>query len=170
LLAPASMNGYSRTRHAGRLPRLPVISGRDMLSRAAFIYPQLHQGQTALGDFGMRHSRICSRLRAHRNSWSPATRGYSIRLRCELAESSFRCIGCHSLDSASSSMTSRERPQRPIYALPLTASRVTVAAISSLDPSRPSAALSYARSLFLRSTTQLPRHAPPSLSLGSLRR
>jgi hypothetical protein len=67
-------------------------------------------------------------------------------------------------------MTSRERPQRPIYALPLTASRVTVAAISSLDPSRPSAALSYARSLFLRSTTQLPRHAPPSLSLGSLRR
>ena len=54
------------------------------------------------------------------------------------------------------------------HALQRTAPRVTVAAISSLDPSRPGVALSYARSLSLRLTRQLPRHAPPSLSLGSL--
>ena len=58
----------------------------------------------------------------------------------------------------------------PNHALQRTAPRVTVAAISSSDPSRPSVALSYARCRFLRSTTQLPRHAPPSLSLGSLGR
>ena len=56
----------------------------------------------------------------------------------------------------------------PNHALQRTAPRVTVAAISGSDPSRPSGALSYARFLFLRLTTQLPRHAPPSLSLGSL--
>ncbi len=56
----------------------------------------------------------------------------------------------------------------PNHALQRTAPRVTVAAISSLDPSRPSVALSYARCLFLRSTSQLPRRAPQSLSLGSL--
>ena len=56
----------------------------------------------------------------------------------------------------------------PNHALQRTAPRVTVAAISGSDPSRPSVALSYARGFFLRSTTQLPRHAPPSLSLGSL--
>ena len=56
----------------------------------------------------------------------------------------------------------------PNHALQRTAPRVTVAAISSSNPSRPSVALSYARSLSPRSTTQLPRHAPPSLSLGSL--
>ena len=56
----------------------------------------------------------------------------------------------------------------PNHALQRTAPRVTVAAISGLCPSRPSVELSYARSLSLRSTTQLPRHAPPSLSLGSL--
>ena len=56
----------------------------------------------------------------------------------------------------------------PNHALQRTAPRVTVAAISSLDPSRPSVALSYVRCLLLRSTTQLPRRAPQSLSLGSL--
>ena len=56
----------------------------------------------------------------------------------------------------------------PNHALQRTAPRVTVAANSSSNPSRPSVALSYARSLSPRSTTQLPRHAPPSLSLGSL--
>ena len=56
----------------------------------------------------------------------------------------------------------------PNHALQRTAPRVTVAAISSSNPSRPSVALSYARLLSPRSTTQLPRHAPPSLSLGSL--
>ena len=56
----------------------------------------------------------------------------------------------------------------PNHALQRTAPRVTVAANSSSNPFRPSVALSYARSLSLRSTTQLPRHAPPSLSLGSL--
>ena len=56
----------------------------------------------------------------------------------------------------------------PNHALQRTAPRVTVAANSGSNPSRPSVALSYARGLFLRSTTQLPRHAPPSLSLGSL--
>ena len=56
----------------------------------------------------------------------------------------------------------------PNHALQRTAPRVTVAAISSLDPSRPSGALSYARDRLLRSTTQLPRRAPQSLSLGSL--
>ena len=56
----------------------------------------------------------------------------------------------------------------PNHALQRTAPRVTVAAISSSDPSRPSVALSYVRCSFLRSTAQLPRHAPPSLSLGSL--
>jgi len=59
-------------------------------------------------------------------------------------------------------------PNRPNHALQRTAPRVTVAAISGLDPSRPCRALSYARCLFLRLTTQLPRHAPPPLSLGSL--
>ena len=62
----------------------------------------------------------------------------------------------------------RESERTPNHALQRTAPRVTVAAISSSNPSRPSVALSYARSLSLRSTTQLPRHAPPSLSLGSL--
>ena len=65
-----------------------------------------------------------------------------------------------------------QRPQRewatPNHALQRTAPRVTVAAISSLDPSRPSGALSYARGRSLRPTTQLPRRAPQSLSLGSL--
>ena len=59
-------------------------------------------------------------------------------------------------------------PSTPNHALQRTAPRVTVAANSSSNPSRPSVALSYARCLFLRLTTQLPRHAPPSLSLGSL--
>ena len=56
----------------------------------------------------------------------------------------------------------------PNHALQRTAPRVTVAAISGSNPSRPSVALSYVRGLFLSPTTQLPRHAPPSLSLGSL--
>jgi len=56
----------------------------------------------------------------------------------------------------------------PNHALQRTAPRVTVAAISGSDPSRPCGALSYARGLFLRPTPQLPRHAPPSLSFGSL--
>ena len=62
----------------------------------------------------------------------------------------------------------RKSERTPNHALQRTAPRVTVAAISSSNPSRPSVALSYARCLFLRSTPQLPRHAPPSLSLGSL--
>ena len=61
-----------------------------------------------------------------------------------------------------------ESNRTPNHALQRTAPRVTVAAISSLDPSRPSMALSYARSRLLRSTSQLPRRAPQSLSLGSL--
>ena len=56
----------------------------------------------------------------------------------------------------------------PNHALQRTAPRVTVAAISSSNPSRPSGALFYARCRLLRSTTQLPRRAPQSLSLGSL--
>ena len=56
----------------------------------------------------------------------------------------------------------------PNHALQRTAPRVTVAAISSSDPSPPSVALSYVRCRFLRLTTQLPRRAPQSLSLGSL--
>ena len=59
-------------------------------------------------------------------------------------------------------------PTSPNQALQRTAPRVTVAANSSSNPSRPSVALSYARCVFLRLTSQLPRHAPPSLSLGSL--
>ena len=62
----------------------------------------------------------------------------------------------------------RKSERTPNHALQRTAPRVTVAAISSSNPSRPSVALSYARCLSLRSTPQLPRHAPPSLSLGSL--
>jgi len=56
----------------------------------------------------------------------------------------------------------------PNHALQRTAPRVTVAAVSSLDPSRTSGALSYVRGLSLRSTSQLPRRAPQSLSLRSL--
>ena len=56
----------------------------------------------------------------------------------------------------------------PNQALQRTVPRVTVAAVSSSVPSRPSGALSYVRCRFLRSTTQLPRRAPRSLSLGSL--
>ena len=56
----------------------------------------------------------------------------------------------------------------PNQALQRTAPRVTVAAIPGPHPSRPCVALSYARSVPLRLTPQLPRHAPPSLSLGSL--
>ena len=62
----------------------------------------------------------------------------------------------------------RKSERTPNHALQRTAPRVTVAAISGSDPSRPSVALSYARCRFLRSTTQLPRRAPQSLSLGSL--
>ena len=61
-----------------------------------------------------------------------------------------------------------KEPETANHALQRTAPRVTVAAISGSHPSRPSVALSYARSRHLRLTTQLPRHAPPSLSLGSL--
>ena len=62
----------------------------------------------------------------------------------------------------------RQSERTANHALQRTVPRVTVAAISSLDPSRPSEALSYARCLLLRATTQLPRRAPRSLSLGSL--
>ena len=62
----------------------------------------------------------------------------------------------------------RKSERTPNHALQRTAPRVTVAAISSLDPSRPSVALSYVRCRPLRSPTQLPRRAPQSLSLGSL--
>ncbi len=62
----------------------------------------------------------------------------------------------------------RKSERTPNHALQRTAPRVTVAAISGSNPSRPCVALSYARCLFLRSTTQLPRRAPRSLSLGSL--
>ena len=68
----------------------------------------------------------------------------------------------------SMSRASSNKAATPNHALQRTAPRVTVAAISSSNPSRPSVALSYARCLFLRPTSQLPRHAPPSLSLGSL--
>ena len=90
------------------------------------------------------------------------------------------CLACRStracstrfyqrrLLSSSVFHASSQSERTPNHALQRTAPRVTVAAISSLDPSRPSVALSYARYRFLRSTTQLPRHAPPSLSLGSL--
>ena len=59
--------------------------------------------------------------------------------------------------------------ETPNHAL-RTAPRVTVAAITGSDPSRPSGALSYVRCLLLRSPTQLPRRAPQSLSLRSLAR
>ena len=65
-------------------------------------------------------------------------------------------------------MTSVPNRTAPNHALQRTAPRVTVAAISSSNPPRPSVALSYVRCLLLRSTPQLPRRAPPSLSLGSL--
>ena len=70
--------------------------------------------------------------------------------------------------SRNSFMTPIPNRTAPNHALQRTAPRVTVAAISSSDPSRPSGALSYVRCLLLRSTTQLPRRAPQSLSLGSL--
>jgi hypothetical protein len=60
------------------------------------------------------------------------------------------------------------QPTSPNHALLRTAPRITVAAIPSLDPSRPSGALSYARDSFLRSTTQLQRRAPQSLSFWAL--
>ena len=53
-------------------------------------------------------------------------------------------------------------------ALQRTAPRVTVAALSGSVPSRPCAPLFVARRLSLRSTPQLPRRAPQSLSLESL--
>jgi hypothetical protein len=56
----------------------------------------------------------------------------------------------------------------PNHALQRTAPRVTVAAISRPGASRPGVALSHVRCLLLRSTPQLPRRAPQSLSLGSL--
>jgi hypothetical protein len=59
-------------------------------------------------------------------------------------------------------------PATPNHALQRTAPRVTVAAISGSCPSRASVALSYVRGRHLRATTQLPRRAPQSLSLGSL--
>ena len=62
----------------------------------------------------------------------------------------------------------RQSERTANHALQRTVPRVTVAALSSLDPSRPSEALSYVRCLLLRATTQLPRRAPRSLSLGSL--
>ena len=65
-------------------------------------------------------------------------------------------------------MSHKPKPATPNHALQRTAPRVTVAAISSSNPSRPSGALFYARCRLLRSTTQLPRRAPQSLSLGSL--
>lgn len=63
-----------------------------------------------------------------------------------------------------------EMTATPNLALQQTAPRVTVAAFFGLDPSRSSAVLLNARSLFLRSTPQLPRRAQQSLSLGSLDR
>ena len=70
--------------------------------------------------------------------------------------------------SALSRRAGRESERTPNHALQRTAPRVTVAANSGPYPSRPCVALSYVRCLFLRLTPQLPRHAPPSLSLGSL--
>ena len=69
--------------------------------------------------------------------------------------------------SASTRPRWRNSNGTPNHALQRTAPRVTVAALSSLDPSRPGGAWSYARGLSLRSTPQLPRRAPQSLSLGS---
>ena len=71
------------------------------------------------------------------------------------------------MTTAEQTMQHFDNRPSPNHALQRTAPRVTVAAISSSNPSRPSGALSYARCHFLRSTPQLPRHAPPSLSLGS---
>ena len=121
--------------------------------------------------------------------WSPSTRSPTILLQRATAETALwpgvsparhgfsLCAG--GFDSLASLRALRtcqpERsykpmttPATPNHALQRTAPRVTVAAISSSNPSRPSVALSYVRCLLLRSTTQLPRRAPQSLSLGSL--
>ena len=56
----------------------------------------------------------------------------------------------------------------PNHALQRTAPRVTVAAISSPGVSRPSHLCPTSVAPFCAPPSQLPRHAPPSLSLGSL--
>ena len=63
---------------------------------------------------------------------------------------------------------SRESERTPNHALQRTGVAVTLAADSGPNPSRPTVALSYARCLFLRLTTQPSRQPRPSLSLGSL--
>ena len=60
------------------------------------------------------------------------------------------------------------RQRRPNHALQRTAPRVTVAANSSLGVSTPSHLCPTSVAVIFAPPSQLPRHAPPSLSLGSL--
>jgi hypothetical protein len=67
-------------------------------------------------------------------------------------------------------MTQSAANETPNHALQRTAPRVTVAADFALAAVSSVRYSLVARMPLLRSTTQLPRHAPPSLSLGSLGR
>ena len=60
------------------------------------------------------------------------------------------------------------RPETPNHALQRTAPRVTVAAGSGLGVFPPSHRCPTSAASFFAPPSQLPRHAPPSLSLGSL--
>ena len=62
----------------------------------------------------------------------------------------------------------RQSERTPNHALQRTAPRVTVAAISYPGVSRPSHRCPTSAASFCAPPSQLPRHAPPSLSLGSL--
>ena len=116
---------------------------------------------------------FCSRERMNGSRALPSRRGERLsKVRMALASLTARPFG--DAERASHSMAAlrggsiRLQQSTPNQALQRTAPRVTVAAISSSVPSPASVALSYVRCHFLRSTTQLPRRAPQSLSYGSL--
>ena len=115
----------------------------------------------------------CSRERTNARQICTSRRGEGVSKICvpaaSLAQGAFG-VSCglrrrFVLRAPGQSQSERRTPNQ---ALQRTGVAVTLAAIPSSNPSRPSVTLSYARSLFLRSTPQPSRQPRPSLSLGSL--
>ena len=115
----------------------------------------------------------CSRERTNARQVSTSRRGEGVSKICvsaaSLAQGAFG-VSCglrrrFVLRTPGQSQSERRTPNQ---ALQRTGVAVTLAAIPSSNQSRPSVALSHARSLFLRSTPQPSRQPRPSLSLGSL--
>ena len=112
-------------------------------------------------------SRCSLGSRTHQSGWCLAR---SIVESPSVLSISVACpVCCHYMPSFAHAVPMNpNRPETPNHALQRTAPRVTVAAISGLGVFAPSHLCPTLVASFFAPPSQLPRHAPPSLSLRSL--